>query len=544
MMRGSDTPIGPLLLTVFESILEVFILCLAGYILARKGVLDRKTQKQLNRLNVSLFTPSLLFSKVAFFLTPEKLRELWIIPIFFVGTTAVSMAAAFCLAWVFRLKRSQRSFAIAAAMFMNSNSLPIALMQSLVVTVPGLKWGKDDNKNAMVGRALTYLVLYSTLGMILRWSYGVKLLSQADVEVPAGGTQQPSQEPLVDNTETAFPPSQEEYDVFHRTPSAESTASAQPSANPSIIVQDTDCSKFHNPKFFYSFPNTPMRTSNKTLPQSGPSSTVDLTQHSDDDEDDDVIEFPARRRVTEPTTSAWQSRRRRFWRRIVKMSRGVNEFMTVPLWAALLSLIVACVAPLQHALENHIKPVKGALTQAGNCSIPLTLVVLGAYFYTPPDPEEHRSRPALPSHTSRRGRSISTSWSHTSLIDNVREMFKMRKRSPSEESARKKTQPGETKTVAIAVVSRMIITPLLLLPVMALSTRFDLHQVFDDPVFVVSNVLLIASPPALTLAQITQAASGDAFERLISRTVFWSYCIVTPPSTILFVVIGLILSKL
>ena len=60
------------------------------------------------------------------------------------------------------------SFAIAASMFMNSNSLPIALMQSLVVTVPGLKWEEDDNKDAMVGRALTYLVLYSTLGMVVR----------------------------------------------------------------------------------------------------------------------------------------------------------------------------------------------------------------------------------------------------------------------------------------------------------------------------------------------------------------------------------------
>ena len=56
---------------------------------------------------------------------------------------------------------------MAAAMFMNSNSLPIALMQSLVVTVRGLKWGDNDNKNAMLGRALTYLVLYSTLGMVV-----------------------------------------------------------------------------------------------------------------------------------------------------------------------------------------------------------------------------------------------------------------------------------------------------------------------------------------------------------------------------------------
>jgi hypothetical protein len=62
----------------------------------------------------------------------------------------------------------RRSFAVAASMFMNSNSLPIALMQSLVVTVPGLKWDEDDNKDVMLGRALTYLVLYSTLGMIVR----------------------------------------------------------------------------------------------------------------------------------------------------------------------------------------------------------------------------------------------------------------------------------------------------------------------------------------------------------------------------------------
>ncbi len=53
------------------------------------------------------------------------------------------------------------------SMFMNSNSLPIALMQSLVMTVPDLKWEEDDDKNSMLGRALTYLVMYSTLGMIV-----------------------------------------------------------------------------------------------------------------------------------------------------------------------------------------------------------------------------------------------------------------------------------------------------------------------------------------------------------------------------------------
>jgi len=57
---------------------------------------------------------------------------------------------------------------MAAAMFMNSNSLPIALMQSLVISVPDLAWGKADSSNAMIGRALTHPTMYSTLGMVVR----------------------------------------------------------------------------------------------------------------------------------------------------------------------------------------------------------------------------------------------------------------------------------------------------------------------------------------------------------------------------------------
>jgi hypothetical protein len=36
-----------------------------------------------------------------------------------------------------------------AAMFMNSNSLPIALMQRLVVSVPDLAWGSTHNTDAL-----------------------------------------------------------------------------------------------------------------------------------------------------------------------------------------------------------------------------------------------------------------------------------------------------------------------------------------------------------------------------------------------------------
>jgi len=210
-----------------------------------------------------------------------------------------------------------------------------------------------------------------------------------------------------------------------------------------------------------------------------------------------------------------------------------------------------------------MQPVKGALTQAGHCSIPLTLVVLGAYFYTPTENETGESSAAAAA--VERRRALTTVRSSGSLFDSVRDMLKLKTHwrnyahsrtrssgsvssmmtsSPSS-SRREVGRPGETKTVVIAILSRMIIVPVLLLPLMAMSTWYDWHAVFADPVFVVANVLLISSPPALTLAQITQAAaSGDAFERLISRTIFWSYCIITPPATIVYVVIGMLLSKL
>ncbi|KAI0363676.1 hypothetical protein BV20DRAFT_1057849 [Pilatotrama ljubarskyi] len=536
------TPIGPLLKTTFESILEVFLICAAGYFLARKGILDRTTQKKLNRLNVSIFTPSLLFSKVAFFLSPAKLRELWVIPIVFVVTTIVSMVVAYVLSVVLRLKKSQRAFAIAASMFMNSNSLPIALMQSLVITVPGLKWGDDDNNDAMVGRALTYLVLYSTLGMVVRWSYGVRLLSQADPEpVQTEAEDAGEASPLISPEEVSFPPSSEEERILHHETASPFVASDEPDGNPKVTVEEVD-----GRKFFYSFPNTPA-SRRSDLP--GTSASGSATEYEDNDVDDSLQLPPARRATTEPTSSRWQSRIRRFKHKAKKFWRAFRKFMTVPLWAALASLLVACIQPLQHALDEHLPPVKGAIASAGNCSIPITLVVLGAYFYTPPDLDHGKGRSALPEHSSSTSQNQPPrNESHASLLENVREMFSKKRRAGSGAalgtSAKKQTRPGETKTVIVAILSRMIITPLLLLPLMVLSTKFDLQEVFDDPVFVVSNVLLIASPPALTLAQITQAASGDAFERLISKTIFWSYCVVTPPSTIIFVVIGLILSKL
>ncbi|KAJ3827574.1 membrane transport protein-domain-containing protein [Lentinula raphanica] len=600
IFSSSPLNVGSLLITVFASILEVFLLCLAGYVLAWKGILDKKTQKQMNRINVSLFTPCLLFSKVAFFLSPEKLRELWVIPIFFIIVTVVSMCVAWFLGVTFRLSRSQRSFAIAASMFMNSNSLPVALMQSLVVTVHGLKWSPDDNKNAMLGRALTYLVLYSTFGMILRWSYGVRLLAQADdpldspIRLPEDGDESHIHdlEAMLPSASTATMVDSPEQGRQSKTPSIiiddsftrESSPSPPP---PPTKVYDNDAtlrarpdlskSHLHRSSYFYrSFPNSPnqSRLSLQDLDDTRMGEERPLMEEEDGARNAEVFTRQPDDRQSSMSRST-RSRhsqvsahptvfRRYFLHPLSKLWHGFTDFMTVPLYAAFLSIIVALIPSVQHTLEVHLYPIKGALESAGACSIPVTLVVLGAYFFkekeqssdemdviptrmegvqeagvvsTEGDGVDNRCKPL--GHSSR-----------PSAIQHCKELFMKlnpkRKRRPAFLGSNDGNKPllGETKTVYIAVLSRMVLTPLVLMPLVTFAAKEDWHSVFEDPVFVVSNVILIASPPALTLAQITQAASGDAFERLISRTIFWSYCIVTPPLMIFYVAVGLILTRI
>ncbi|KAF5310729.1 hypothetical protein D9619_007661 [Psilocybe cf. subviscida] len=732
VLAVGGTPFGKLLLAVFNSIFQVFLLCVAGYILAKNGILDKKTQKQINRLNVSLFTPALLFSKVAFYLTPEKLRELWIIPIWFVIVTCASMAVARVLGWTFGLRQSQRSFVAAAAMFMNSNALPIALMQSLVVSVPDLAWGSDDNKNAMLGRALTYLTMYSTLGMVVRYSYGVALLSRADtIQLPVSNADIRSEDeecaPLLldhdhdqdghlsgyasastlaghpshksisrphspshshshshsdhgddrsyaavptaiavntrdyvthegdfvgspaalsgssplarrnnfgnrngddDHTPTGTGVQRETVPAYVDAATQANTSSNNPSHTqpahparspprptpPSMATIGAGIAERlarpapakRNTTFYNSFPNSPNR-SRPDLPGLEDDSTDSESSGVSGSETDEEVagmgmdieaqtQAPAgngqtqglgngngngrtdarpqqarglsansRRSLSHPrhhshhhahphtVLSRIRHTLHRLYLRVNRTWAAFCSFMTVPLWSALLSLVVACAAPVKHALEQHLQPVNEAISTCGKCAVPLTLVVLGAYFYVPP-PEGTGEGQVVngksAAHSGGRKAEKQSLWKH--VVQRVKGVFGRADdgddidaiKRKQQQSAANSPRPKETLTVALAVLARMILTPLLLVPLMIWATSEDWHAVFEDPVFIVVNTLLLCSPPALTLAQITAAVSGDAFERLISRTIFWSYCIVTPVVTIGSVLLGLWLAKM
>ncbi|KAI0295625.1 membrane transport protein-domain-containing protein [Multifurca ochricompacta] len=440
----------------FKSPLYPFLVTL---LLDRVFWTRRRRKHKLNVINVNFFTPCLLFSKVAFSLSSDKLRELWIIPIFFVLVSVVSLGVAWILGPLFKLDRQQRNFAMAAAMIMNSNSLPVALLQSLAVTVPGLNWGQEDTVDAIVGRSLTYLLLCGTMGQLLRWSYGVRLLSKAvsPDETTCASSFGVSEE--LENDRTSF--------GVHPSGFGDSDRA------PPLIVADSHQSS----QYTYS-----------TLRTHGL-------------ENFDWVDDCA--------------------------SLGIHRI-----------LVVALNEPLQHLLSVYLRPICGAISQAGDCSIPLTLVVLGAYFHqkSPSDiPEPSNSDDVYESQSLR---VLFASRLHKMI-------FCLRKSQKDDTGTRPCSTPplqnkGEGTTVFVVILARMFLAPALLLPFVVFGTVRGYPHVFKDPVFILSHVLLLASPPALTLAQITQATS-DSFERLISRTIFWSYCLVAPPAMVAYALIALLI---
>ena len=89
-------------------------------------------------------------------------------------------------------------------------------------------------------------------------------------------------------------------------------------------------------------------------------------------------------------------------------------------------------------------------------------MVLGAFFYTPPAPPSKEN-----------GVSTSTDAANS--------------------KPKSAAYPGENKTVFVAVISRMIIVPLLMMPFLALMAKYDFFEAAADPVFVLSAVLLVSS---------------------------------------------------
>lgn len=334
--------------------------------------------------------------------------------------------------------------------------------------------------------------------MQVRWSYGVHLLSQADPV--AEDTAQVLENVEVHGAQLESSPllSGESSDssqiLLYKTECAASSPVKSAGSDTESICTDAGASVFHKDTWhangghrdtshvFHSFPNTPARSLPRLSTTSSPSTLYSLDEDAEDPGSNAVLPAPAigdlrRHSGSEITFSRFQSGFRHGMIRAKKVLLTVNAFMTVPLWAAAASIIVALIQPLQYALDVHVQWIKGSLSAAGDCSIPLTLVVLGAYFYTPsetPTDDQGMTVDGESGNTTVRSPNLTQAKGYGSFMNN--RCGKLVDGSNSQKAPR----PGETRAVIIAVASRMFVTPLVLLPLIWRVARMGVFPIFDE----------------------------------------------------------------
>lgn len=520
---------------VSEAVLEVVFVALPGYLVAVTGMFDANSQKFVAELNTMVFTPCLIFTKLASQLNADKLADLVVIPFIFLAQTLVSYLCAQLMARAFgfwgKKMRRQKNFVLAMAVFGNSNSLPISLVISLSKTIQGLHWDQvpGDNDDEVAARGILYLLIFQQLGQLLRWTWGYSVLlkpaeaydddERNDIEEIRGiesgrYRDDPEDEEsavAVHAGQNVIKPSKSTDSGFtsgfnsgNATPNGRHTDSEEETPvdatptngnvvtrEPQILPEDStllpnDAEDEYVPETDSKVPawRKPLHHAKHTLVLSSRKVAVTVR----------TCTHNTLRRLPRPVATVLRTLGR--W--LAAFARGVWRQMNPPLWAMLAALLVASIPPLQKAFFTRgtflSNSVTRAISQTGGVAVPLILVVLGA----------NLARSTLPADQ------LATT-----------------------PAARRE----ERRLLFASVLARMVLPIVVMAPLLALAAKFVPVSILDDPIFIIVCFLLTGAPSALQLAQICQI--NNVFMGAMSSLLVASYVVMIFPSTLLLVLLAL-----
>ncbi|KAE8373584.1 auxin efflux carrier [Aspergillus bertholletiae] len=531
--HSSHPSFSHLILLVFEAVLEVVCVSLPGYIAARQGLFDADAQKLVANLNVTLFTPCLIFTKLGSQLTAEKLIDLAIIPVIFVVQTLVSYVCAATVSKCCGFKKRSANFVTAMAVFGNSNSLPISLVMSLSQTLKGLHWDRvpNDNDDEVAARGILYLLIFQQLGQLVRWSWGYHVLLAPRERYLEEGQREPDTT-NIERDQERYSDNPEHEQADHDEPLIRTVSSDGPlfdSNDESEVFRSGEQTPVLVREYSYtklsSQDGDGMHTDRRPSLLGSPPRGPFLPRQSTEG---DILCFPSvevsggnpgktgfssRVRTSisylgdrvannwgKQTGALFQCLPTRLQKVLSAIMNGIRrffyglwQFMNPPLWAMLVSIIVASVPSLQRVFFDEGTFVQNSVTRAiqqnGQVAVPLILVVLGA----------NLERNTLP-----------------------------------EDAQQDIEHPKEEKKLIIAsLVARMLLPTLIMAPLLALLAKYVPISILDDPIFVIVCFLLTGAPSALQLAQICQI--NNVYVGAMSKLLFQSYVVWILPSTLILV---------
>lgn len=474
----------------FQATLQTLCVCLFGFFSAKFGLLPPAAQRYISQLNVQVFTPCLIFTKLASSLSLQALVDISVIPVFFAFSTIVTYSCSKLTSRMFGFNKRESNFVTAMGVFGNSNSLPVSLTVALAYVLPGLEWDDlpNDNADDIASRGILYLLIFQQLGQVLRWSWGYNTLLA-----------KPTLAQLLEEECEAIEgfSDEEENDVNNEQPTKSDVVIKGKSVSSAPFnTSDTD-SLLGTKHPDYSTTATRVNSNLSSSSPSNSSSTSTLSTSI-------VIANSQSRSVSDSTAVATPLPHARALYRIETLPYlgriihpVVNAYlwwisvMNPPLWAMLISISVGATPALKHQFffaDGFLQhTVTGAIRQLGQIAIPLILVVLGSNL------------------------------------------------APDDSSA----PPSKhyNKLILGSLMSRIFLPSVIILPTIALCVKFIKVSIFDDPIFLLVAFVLTIAPPAIQLSQICQL--NKVFEKEMAGVLFWGYVVVTLPSTIFIVVLSI-----
>ena len=142
------------------SVLKIFLVCIAGTILAHRGIINRDFRQRLSQLILHLLLPCLLISKLSVSANLQNLRQWGVLPFVALVYIAMGMLLGKLAILICRPPENQKRLITAAMGFGNSGYVPYPLIMTIAATAP-LFQNMPDAANLGIAYISVYLISMS-----------------------------------------------------------------------------------------------------------------------------------------------------------------------------------------------------------------------------------------------------------------------------------------------------------------------------------------------------------------------------------------------
>lgn len=218
MSDGPGSSFGTTFLGALEGSIAVLLTLFVGYLVARKGMIDRPTVHKVSNICSMLFLPCLIVMQMGPELTAGQLKRLWILPLWGLVSTIIAHAIGYIGYRLF----NTRAWLIVAAGRPNTSALPLLLLQSLSTTGVLDQFSNDGESSArLLSRAQSLILLNVVVQQTITFQVAPWLLKH-------------------DRKAEGKPIDEDEEDVEHGPATLAPEATNKHCANLNLLVQNSE----------------------------------------------------------------------------------------------------------------------------------------------------------------------------------------------------------------------------------------------------------------------------------------------------------------